>query len=222
MLLRRIIENVKAQNWTAVGLDFVIVVIGVFIGIQVANWNESRQETARQELVHQRLVLDFELIERQSDQAVEHIEQIMTSLIVLQQAVARGRALAEEEEDIKYALEYGFSYPSFNQRSGSYVELLSSGRLDLIEDEKIRIALSEYDRRVQQSRFNETQINEYFSDNVSLVDFGRHRTYAPPFRDEDGQFVRGEITNFDIAAMSADTDFRMQLESSNPALTKRR
>ena len=40
MLLRRIIEHVKTQNWTAIAIDFVIVVVGVFIGIQVSNWNE--------------------------------------------------------------------------------------------------------------------------------------------------------------------------------------
>ncbi len=48
MLLRRITEHIKAQNWTAVALDFVIVVVGVFIGIQVSNWNDARGET-RQE-----------------------------------------------------------------------------------------------------------------------------------------------------------------------------
>ena len=42
MILRRITEHVKAQNWTAVALDFIIVVVGVFIGIQVANWNETQ------------------------------------------------------------------------------------------------------------------------------------------------------------------------------------
>ena len=41
MLLRRIIEHVEDQNWTAIALDFVIVVVGVFIGIQVSNWNED-------------------------------------------------------------------------------------------------------------------------------------------------------------------------------------
>ena len=35
MLLRRITDHVKAQNWTAVALDFFIVVIGGFIRIQV-------------------------------------------------------------------------------------------------------------------------------------------------------------------------------------------
>lgn len=47
MLLRRITQHIKDQNWFAVGIDFVIVVIGVFIGIQVANWNEARAEKDR-------------------------------------------------------------------------------------------------------------------------------------------------------------------------------
>ncbi|HUH00041.1 MAG TPA: hypothetical protein VMQ83_12835 [Gammaproteobacteria bacterium] len=29
MLLRRVIEHVKTQNWTAVALDFFIVVVGI-------------------------------------------------------------------------------------------------------------------------------------------------------------------------------------------------
>lgn len=42
MLLRRITKHVSDQNWFAVFIDFLIVVVGVFIGIQVANWNETR------------------------------------------------------------------------------------------------------------------------------------------------------------------------------------
>jgi hypothetical protein len=46
MLLRRVIEHVRNQQWTAIGIDLVIVVVGVFIGIQVANWNEARADKA--------------------------------------------------------------------------------------------------------------------------------------------------------------------------------
>lgn len=46
MILRRITQHVKEQNWFAVGIDFVIVVIGVFIGIQVANWNDNQNAKA--------------------------------------------------------------------------------------------------------------------------------------------------------------------------------
>ena len=48
MILRRITEHVKTQNWFAVALDFVIVVAGVFIGIQVSNWNQARADRARE------------------------------------------------------------------------------------------------------------------------------------------------------------------------------
>ena len=44
MILRRLTDHVKAQNWFAVFLDFIIVVLGVFVGMQVNNWNAARIE----------------------------------------------------------------------------------------------------------------------------------------------------------------------------------
>lgn len=42
MIFRRIKAHIEKENWFAVFIDFLIVVIGVFIGIQVANWNDNR------------------------------------------------------------------------------------------------------------------------------------------------------------------------------------
>lgn len=44
MFLRRIIENLKTQNWTAIAIEFAIVIVGVFLGTQVSNWNQERIE----------------------------------------------------------------------------------------------------------------------------------------------------------------------------------
>ena len=35
MILRRVIKHVRNQEWTAIAIDFVIVVLGVFLGLQV-------------------------------------------------------------------------------------------------------------------------------------------------------------------------------------------
>ena len=32
MILRRLTENLRAQNWMAISIEFLIVVVGVFIG----------------------------------------------------------------------------------------------------------------------------------------------------------------------------------------------
>ena len=48
MILRRLAEHVRQQNWTAIGIDLVIVVVGVFLGIQLGNWNAARAFDAQE------------------------------------------------------------------------------------------------------------------------------------------------------------------------------
>ena len=43
MIFRRVKAQIQNENWFAVFIDFLIVVVGVFIGLQFSNWNESRQ-----------------------------------------------------------------------------------------------------------------------------------------------------------------------------------
>ncbi|MCW8870647.1 MAG: hypothetical protein OQK49_08075 [Proteobacteria bacterium] len=50
MLLRRITQHIQNQNWFAVFIAFLIVVVGVFIGIQVANWNDEREDFEKETL----------------------------------------------------------------------------------------------------------------------------------------------------------------------------
>ncbi len=44
MILRRVISHVRNQEWTAIRLDFLIAVLGVFVGLLVNNWNNARIE----------------------------------------------------------------------------------------------------------------------------------------------------------------------------------
>jgi len=39
MILRRVAKSIRARDWFSFSIEFAIVVAGVFIGIQVANWN---------------------------------------------------------------------------------------------------------------------------------------------------------------------------------------
>ena len=59
MILRRIREHVSHHNWFAVAVDFVIVVLGVFVGIQASNWNQARAD--RQQAREYRAMLQSDL-----------------------------------------------------------------------------------------------------------------------------------------------------------------
>ena len=44
MILRRLTHNLRTQNWTAITIELFIVILGVFLGTQVSNWNAGRLE----------------------------------------------------------------------------------------------------------------------------------------------------------------------------------
>lgn len=59
MILRRVTQHVREQNWTAIAIDFVIVVVGVFFGIQIGNWNAQRIEAQRRGQIIDALVTNL-------------------------------------------------------------------------------------------------------------------------------------------------------------------
>jgi hypothetical protein len=46
MIFKRAVAKLRAQDWTAISIELAIVVLGVFIGMQVSNWNAGRLERA--------------------------------------------------------------------------------------------------------------------------------------------------------------------------------
>ena len=44
MIFKRAVAKLRAQDWAAITIEIAIVIIGVFIGTQVSNWNARRLE----------------------------------------------------------------------------------------------------------------------------------------------------------------------------------
>lgn len=66
MVLGRIVAKLREHDWTAVFIEVAIVVAGVFIGLQVSNWNDDRKDSARGDeylrRLHDELLLDAGLL----------------------------------------------------------------------------------------------------------------------------------------------------------------
>ena len=75
MIMRRLAQSLREQNWTAITIEFVLLVLGVFLGIQVANWNEDRLEAHRAHGFLERLAGDLERERASIDKRLEYIGQ---------------------------------------------------------------------------------------------------------------------------------------------------
>ena len=87
MILRRIAQHMKQQHWTGVFIELVIVVLGVFIGLQVDNWNQMRQEQQHAALLLDTLGVDLHDFDRT---IAELSKRATDGLAAFDQARARG------------------------------------------------------------------------------------------------------------------------------------
>lgn len=142
MLLRSAIQHVKSQNWFAVGIDFVIVVIGVYIGIQVSNWNDEIRVQS----------LEASYLTRVADELKSNIEMFDSqaqfsreSRSVLGDFIASIDSQSTSDADlVSHTREYlssGVFFAKFTPSQATFDELKSTGNLDIIQDKAIREAL---------------------------------------------------------------------------------
>ncbi len=149
MILRRITEHVKTQNWFAVGLDFVIVVVGILIAFQITEWNEDRRERA----------LERDYLERIATELDQSIVAMEDSIVTAQEREELGRFLMKsvQEPDVVRAepgrfifavLTDGYTY-SPEIRSHTFEEIKSAGDLGIFRDKVLLVDLTEFYTRVQ-------------------------------------------------------------------------
>ncbi|WP_439620141.1 hypothetical protein [Hyphomonas sp.] len=143
MILRRLTKHIKDQNWFAVGLDFLIVVIGVLIAIQLANWDEARQERNRASALLERLESDFQEMRAL---AVEQNSGYYRNTVNLDELLTR---IEDEQDPISDAeagqlLNDGLFFRLPQATPISFQEMLSAGRLELLQDAELRVKLREY------------------------------------------------------------------------------
>lgn len=149
MILRRLTEHVKAQNWFAVGVDFVIVVVGVFIGLQVANWSAARQARADERVFIQRLHDDVVEAEAKSARLRER-RFAQSKGIIEGMAVIFGERERKDlsEEECVY-LAFSHDYVLTAPAIPSFDELLSSGRLNIVRDRELKRALASFQQSLE-------------------------------------------------------------------------
>ena len=144
MILRRISQSLKDQNWTTILIEFVLLVGGVFLGIQAANWNEQRAEDAKAQAylarIHVNLQADLQSIDRR--------EVFWRRVIDYGKAATRYAETGELVEGSAWKTVLAFYQASqlwqWVTSDSTYQEMRSGGELGLIRDQGLRDALSQY------------------------------------------------------------------------------
>ena len=145
MILRRITQHVREQNWTAIGIDFLIVVVGVFVGIQLGNWNAARAERAEEQDLLRGLRAEFTEVMAGLDVQVAKHRRIERAVATILEGLAEAeRSGASFGSVADTALAWALVPTTTQFSQGVLNGMLTTGRLGLIRERELRTALSEW------------------------------------------------------------------------------
>lgn len=171
MMLRRLVANLRARDWGAVLIEILILMVGVFLGLQVDNWNHARKTAADGRYY----------IERLQDELAESITRLDKSIAdgysVIDAVRRAQQAIRDGTIDVHHPESFIADFASVNWMAeadvvdGAIEELRSTGRMEVIGDRRVREALSRYYRTLQSARSQEETSNRGWT--LALADIYR-------------------------------------------------
>ncbi len=142
MILKRLRTEAARQSWFGVAVDLVILVLGVFLGIQVSNWNQGRLDRAEGKEYREQIYRDLEANQRDLAFRVHYDGQILRHAQLT--LAALDRPVEDRPGDfIISAYEASNHIPQLVRRA-TYDEVLAAGKASFLGDKMLRDRIANY------------------------------------------------------------------------------
>ena len=138
MILRRIITHLRRQEWTAIALDFLIVVTGVFIGIQVSNWNEARSSSRQEGVLIAQLADDLRSMRESFVFGDTISRKAHDGWVAIFRALESCRPIEADPELVQYALARYQRTSQVSVQRTAYDEMTSLGMFSRMSDKELK------------------------------------------------------------------------------------
>ena len=174
LLLARLAQRLRAQDWLAAGIEVVIVVLGVFLGFQVTQWNEERHDRSRERSYMLSVASDLRGDVAEMDENARTAASRMASLDHLLNKAGnwsppRGypssRFLIKVEQVAPFDEKSGYTVgieafilSTLDGNRFAYNTLISTGGLDVIRDQKLVRDIQSYYSAVDKVRTFEVSL----------------------------------------------------------------
>ncbi len=157
MLLRRFMNHFADQNWFAVGLDVLVVVLGIFLGMQVNEWNNKRHLRSEEVQYLRALDVDIRASKQHLIERMERLNKQSAGLDVILDTASNG---VDDLSDIDAAraIHNGLNSAAILPvQLRTYEDLKGSNAMAVLKNIQLRHRLRELDSHLLQIRQEESE-----------------------------------------------------------------
>lgn len=166
MILRRIAKGIKEQDWFVVSIEVMIVVIGIFLGMQVTDWNEERKQKNQVKEAMQNLLVELEAGANKWVGVASKFRDNLVDQRILVTDFSKKTEIADHYDRYQAGLQTLGHYPSVESFDSVYRELQARGQLQLL-DKNLRKLVENYYKEVE---FYREQLDQFRPSSMPLDD----------------------------------------------------
>lgn len=212
MILQRLAKNLGKRDWSTALLEILIVVIGIFVGLQVDDWNQARKDRIDEGIVlkalHDDVLRADELSRRLRQRRLDRLDWTLSAGDVLFNRNKRNTLTDNECVSIVWLTAFNITATGLP----SVDELIGTGRMGIIRDAELRTALV----ALQQTR---VALDATISEKTASSNFISLPTVFPELFKLTMYFdsTLGEVitkNECDLAAMRANQTFLNQFSAN--------
>jgi hypothetical protein len=182
MLVRRFVQHVREQNWFLVCVEIIVVVAGIFIALQVDDWNQQRKDMALERQYLARLQNELERLLEAEESRLRWNDSRLAHGELIQEVIDNQHLPEDERRNFEYGL-YLLGVVNRARLSwGTVEELRATGNIQLIRDWSLRQQLTDVENEF---KWNDRYISEFAEIALSYRQelYKHYRVISQPERD---------------------------------------
>lgn len=144
MIVKRVTEALRRQDWAVVTIEFVLVVVGVLFAFQINEWANEREAREERRLATERLLDEAEQNVAYLRLGVSAQEQLVDDLNFALSRIQQGSWRPAEEERMTSGMSWVRSMVPLAPPSSVYEDLVASGAFGKIGDAELRSSIAKY------------------------------------------------------------------------------
>ena len=123
--------------------EIVLVVIGILLALQINSWNQQRSEGQQEVELLTALKDEFQYNLGELDASIKLNRKVTQSCVKLTELI-RSSSLYKEPDSVDQSLVDIGGFNSFDARTGISGEIVNSGKLSILKNDKIRAQLGNW------------------------------------------------------------------------------
>jgi len=145
-MIKRLAANARRQDWFAVIVELIVVVLGIFVGLQVTDWNENRKAARLSDEYRASLVADLTADQVTAEKRTAYFEvaQAYGTQALAYLDSPTPRLSTEDAAALVTAFMLASTVWDYRQPRSTFEDLKATGNLALLGEMGLRIDLAAY------------------------------------------------------------------------------